>query len=289
MLHDWIQWLCSMEFEDQVALMLPFLMLDVPRYVLMGMLVWLLHRCRAAWRWLTGVSSTPRYDYSPSVCILIVGHNEADTIQKTLTSVADVYPDLQIIVVDDGSTDGMAQMAKEFARRHTGVTVLARPERGGKSSGLNFALPFVRAEVIVCLDADSFVARDAIWELLQPMQDPNVAGVSGNLIVRNPDVSFATRLQALEYRRSIFLGADDLRPAGDPGNHLRSRLGPIARPPCGACKAGTSALGKMATWRCGCENWAIKFASRPLPTVLPKCRPPGIACSASVAVGTGPS
>jgi cellulose synthase/poly-beta-1,6-N-acetylglucosamine synthase-like glycosyltransferase len=100
----------------------------------------------------------------------------------------------------------MARIAQGYANRHDRVTVLSRGERGGKSSALNFALPFVRSDVIVCIDADSHLEHSAIWELVQPMRDPRVAGVSGNLIVRNPDKSFVASLQALEYRRSIFLG-----------------------------------------------------------------------------------
>jgi cellulose synthase/poly-beta-1,6-N-acetylglucosamine synthase-like glycosyltransferase len=206
MFADWIRWLCSMRAESLMGLALPFLMLDVPRYVVSAIVVWVLVKLHGFRQRLTGGSPTGEFTYAPSVCVLIAGHNEADTIAHTLESVYDCYPDLEVIVVDDGSKDGMADAAGEFARTYPKIKVLRRAERGGKSSALNFALPFIQSDVIVCLDADSHIARDAIWELVQPLRDPRVAGVSGNLIVRNPEGSLASALQALEYRRSIFLG-----------------------------------------------------------------------------------
>ncbi|HEY6564837.1 MAG TPA: glycosyltransferase family 2 protein [Pirellulaceae bacterium] len=206
MCTDWIRWLCSMRPVELVTLALPLLMLDVPRYFLSGGIVWLQYRWVALRHLWNGTRAGFEYTYQPSVCVLIVGHNEADTIQHALASVQDSYPDLRVVVVDDGSRDGMRESAAEYARRVPGITVLRRAERGGKSSALNFALPFIDSDVIVCLDADSTLGPNAIWEVVQPLRDPRVAGVSGNLIVRNWHQSFVSAIQALEYRRSIFLG-----------------------------------------------------------------------------------
>jgi cellulose synthase/poly-beta-1,6-N-acetylglucosamine synthase-like glycosyltransferase len=135
-----------------------------------------------------------------------VGYNEAATIARTLSSVWGTYPDLEIVVVDDGSTDGMAEVARAFAHDHGGVTVVRRERRGGKSSGMNFGLALTQAEVVVAIDCDSYLGQDALERMVQPLRDPRVGAVAGTVIVRQPRKSLLVRLQAYEYLRSIFIG-----------------------------------------------------------------------------------
>lgn len=144
--------------------------------------------------------------YCPTVAVMIVGLNEGDTIKHALESVYDTYPKMELYVVDDGSTDDMAANAAEFAKTHKGVTVLSRKLRGGKSSAMNMPLPLIKAEVVVVIDSDSHLAPGAIWNIVQPFKDPTVGAVSGSVSARNPFVNLCTWLQAMEYRRSIFLG-----------------------------------------------------------------------------------
>jgi cellulose synthase/poly-beta-1,6-N-acetylglucosamine synthase-like glycosyltransferase len=156
-------------------------------------------------RWVRGTSRAPAYTYCPSVCLVIAGYNEADTIAAALTSLWGSYPKLEIIVVDDGSEDGMAAVAKRFARTHAGVKVLSRSDRGGKSSAMNTAMLFTRAEVIVVVDADSHLGPSALWEIVQPMADPKVGAVAGSVLARS-FTNLVTWLQAYEYLHNIFVG-----------------------------------------------------------------------------------
>jgi cellulose synthase/poly-beta-1,6-N-acetylglucosamine synthase-like glycosyltransferase len=112
---------------------------------------------------------------------------------------------MQIIVVDDGSTDGMGENARHFARDHAGVQVVSK-KRGGKSSAMNVGLALANGEVTIILDADSELSEDAIWRIVQPLADPSIGAVSGNVRVRNADHGLITRIQSFEYLRSIFLG-----------------------------------------------------------------------------------
>jgi cellulose synthase/poly-beta-1,6-N-acetylglucosamine synthase-like glycosyltransferase len=137
---------------------------------------------------------------------MIVGLNEGDTIRHALESVYDTYPRMELFVVDDGSSDDMAANAAEFAKTHRGVTVLSRKLRGGKSSAMNMSLPLIKSEIVVVIDSDSHLAPGAIWRIVQPFKDPDVGAVSGSVSARNPFVNLCTWLQAMEYRRSIFLG-----------------------------------------------------------------------------------
>jgi cellulose synthase/poly-beta-1,6-N-acetylglucosamine synthase-like glycosyltransferase len=140
--------------------------------------------------------------YCPSVSILIPAFNEEKVLRKTVEAVLEAsYPHKEIIVIDDGSTDRTHQIARSFC--DSGVKVIHRPN-GGKAVALNHGLQFARGEVIVIIDADSLVGKNALVELVQPFQDPEVAAVAGNIKVLNRK-NWLTKCQALEYVASINL------------------------------------------------------------------------------------
>ena len=205
MLTDWIHWLSSVPPSELILLLAPLIFLDVVRYSCGSLGGWLCDISLDLYQFVCGEKSTS-HQHCPSVCAIIACMNEADTIGHTLKSLWGSYPRLEIIVVDDGSHDGMAEVAQGFAREHDGVLVLRKPRRGGKSSALNFALPFTQADIIVGVDGDSHLVTDGIWEIVQPFADPKVGAVSGTVIARNPFTNLVTWLQALEFLRCIFLG-----------------------------------------------------------------------------------
>lgn len=207
---DWIHWLLSAPPEEIFWLHFPALLLDGPRYAL-GSLVVLMMDLWQRFTGRTGRNDFPaddggRYTYAPPIAVVLAGLNEADSVAATLASLWGSYPNMEIFVVDDGSNDGMADRAREFARTHPGVKVFRRQQRGGKSSALNFALSMTEAEIVVNVDADSVLGPQAIWEILQPFQDPTVGAVGGVVMVRNATTNLCTWLQAIEYRTGIFLG-----------------------------------------------------------------------------------
>jgi poly-beta-1,6-N-acetyl-D-glucosamine synthase len=204
-LTDWIHWLSSLHRDQLFGFLLGLLLTDVPRYALTKLALCLWDLLKAAWRWQAGAPAAT-FKHCPSVAVIVAGHNEEETIEATLASLWGSYPRLELIVVDDGSTDDMDGAARRFARTHDGVLVLRRPDRGGKSSGMNFGLQFTQAEVIVVVDADSHLGPNAIWELVQPLADPRVGAVAGAVVARNPFDSLATWLQAYEYLSTIFVG-----------------------------------------------------------------------------------
>lgn len=206
MLHGWLRWLSSLQATELLWILAPILLLDAPRYALGTLAVWVCDFSEQVVNALFGRESTRRFDHQPRCCAIVAGLNEAASLGQTLSSLAGSYPDLQIVVVDDGSTDGMSEVACQFAKTHPDTTVVRKPSRGGKSSALNAALPFTDAEILVCVDSDSHLGSGAVWEIVQPFVDPNVAAVSGTVLVRKPFVNLLTWIQALEYYRCIFLG-----------------------------------------------------------------------------------
>ncbi len=139
-------------------------------------------------------------DSGPMVSFIVPAYEEESCIERAIEALLDVdYPRCEVIVVDDGSTDGTLRVASRFSDR--GVRVVRR-SNGGKSRALNLGLFFARGEIIVCVDADSLVARDSLRELVRLFEDPNVVAVAGNVKVLNRS-RLLTRLQALEYIRDI--------------------------------------------------------------------------------------
>jgi len=139
-------------------------------------------------------------DHYPSMSILIPAYNEEKVLGRTIETVLEAsYPNKEIIVIDDGSTDRTYQVALGFA--HRGVKVLHRPN-GGKAAALNYGLLFAQGEVVVCVDADSLVGKNTLVELVKSFRDPEVAAVAGNVKVMNRK-NFLTNCQALEYIASI--------------------------------------------------------------------------------------
>jgi biofilm PGA synthesis N-glycosyltransferase PgaC len=205
-LTDWMHWLSSIPTDIKIWMCLPFLLFDGTRYTLALGLMCLYDCVLDAARWSIGRQEEEDWSYCPTVAVMIVGLNEGATIQHALESVWNTYPRMEIFVVDDGSSDDMSKKANQFARHHRSVTVLRRKKRGGKSSAMNMPLPMITSEIVVVLDSDSHLSDGAIWQLVRPFTDPRVAAVSGNVQARNPFVNLCTRLQALEYRRSIFVG-----------------------------------------------------------------------------------
>ena len=139
--------------------------------------------------------------YQPAVAVLIPAYNEEKVIERTVRSVLDSdYPNLRVIVIDDGSQDATLEVCREAFRKEIAegrVTVLTKPN-SGKADALNFGLEHVTEEIFVGIDADTVIAPDAISKLVPHFADARVAAMAGNAKVGNR-VNLWTRWQALEY------------------------------------------------------------------------------------------
>lgn len=135
---------------------------------------------------------------APPISVLVAAYNEraviASTLQAALSS--DVAP-LEVIVVDDGSTDGTADEVALVAALDSRVRLL-RQTNAGKAAAMNRALAEARGEVLVCLDADTVIAPTAIGRLVRHFSDPAVVAVAGNVKVGNR-VNLWTLWQSIEY------------------------------------------------------------------------------------------
>jgi biofilm PGA synthesis N-glycosyltransferase PgaC len=138
-------------------------------------------------------------DYHPLVSILIPAYNEEKVISRSLDSLLDLkYDKKEIIVVDDGSKDRTALLVSYYAQMYPNVVKLLRRPNGGKARAMNYGLLFARGQLVVVMDADSCLDRDAVDRVVAIMSDKNVHAVCGNIEALNRE-SFLTRCQALEY------------------------------------------------------------------------------------------
>ncbi|MEU8993309.1 bifunctional polysaccharide deacetylase/glycosyltransferase family 2 protein [Streptomyces caniferus] len=130
------------------------------------------------------------------VTVLVPAYNEEAGIESTVLSLlASTHPQMQIIVIDDGSTDDTADIAARIGDPR--VEVIRQPN-AGKAAALNTGLAHARYEIVVMVDADTVFEPDAVYRLIQPLAHPAVGAVSGNTKVGNRR-RLLGRWQHLEY------------------------------------------------------------------------------------------
>jgi peptidoglycan-N-acetylglucosamine deacetylase len=140
--------------------------------------------------------------YKPKVAVLVPAYNEEKVIERTIQGALDSdYPNLCVVVIDDGSKDRTLEVARNAFRAEVAagkVQILTKPN-SGKADALNFGLEHIGdAELFVGIDADTIIAPDAISRLVPHFLNPRVAAVAGNAKVGNR-TNLWTRWQALEY------------------------------------------------------------------------------------------
>jgi peptidoglycan-N-acetylglucosamine deacetylase len=137
-------------------------------------------------------------DPPPSATVLIPAHNEEGVIVQTVSSVlASDFPQLRVIVIDDGSTDDTGALLDANFSNDPRVRIIHQVNRG-KSAALNRAMAEANTEILVTIDADTEIEPDAISKLIRHFSDPGLAAVAGNVKVGNRS-RWLTRWQALEY------------------------------------------------------------------------------------------
>lgn len=134
----------------------------------------------------------------PRFAVILPAHNEERVIADSITSLLQSETNgFEIIVVDDGSTDDTCGVVRRAFADEPRVRLLTK-RNGGKSSALNYAIRLTDAEVVVCIDADTRLAPDALSKLLPHFADKKVGAVAGVVIVGN-HTTLLSRFQALEY------------------------------------------------------------------------------------------
>lgn len=142
---------------------------------------------------------------TPTVALIIPCYNEMYTIAATVESALALdYPKdkLEVILVDDGSTDGTPTAMAQFA--HNPQVTIIRKANGGKDTALNAGIAATSAELVGCLDADSFVEPSALREIVACFDTPEVAATTAAMSVHEP-ANLIQHMQNAEYTFGILL------------------------------------------------------------------------------------
>ncbi|MET8981173.1 glycosyltransferase [Streptomyces sp. NPDC004539] len=144
---------------------------------------------RRGFRWGPGAPVTE------PVTVLVPAYNEAKCIENTVRSLMESEHPIEILVIDDGSSDGTARIVEELAL--PGVRVV-RQLNAGKPAALNRGIANASHDLIVMMDGDTVFEASTVRELVQPFADPRVGAVAGNAKVGNKD-SLIGAWQHIEY------------------------------------------------------------------------------------------
>ncbi len=142
----------------------------------------------------------------PSVAIIVPCWNENTTVHATLESLLALdYPKdkLQVIAVDDGSTDTTWQEMLKY-KDHPQVSIFQK-ENGGKHTAVNYGIENTTSDFVTCLDADSFVAPDALKRMIYMFQtQPELMAVAPSIIIYKPKTHIQ-KIQKVEYNMGIYV------------------------------------------------------------------------------------
>jgi poly-beta-1,6-N-acetyl-D-glucosamine synthase len=162
------------------ALTILCLAVQLYHYAGYPLLLWLLARLRVT-------PSAPARIAPQSLSMVICAHNEAGVIAEKIENCRrlDPAPD-EILLVDDGSTDGTAAVAAQAVGEDGRFRIVTKPDRGGKSAAMTYGAGLTRGDVLLFSDASEMYDREAIRWLTAEFVDPTVGLVSGSHRVRPP-------------------------------------------------------------------------------------------------------
>lgn len=164
------------------------------------------HKVKESLRQLRIKKMQNGHEYAPLVSVLVPAWNEEVGILDTVRSLLDSsYPHVQVVVVNDGSTDGTEKIVKKFIRRNAATLrssdksiVYDYKLNEGKGEALNHAIKRSSGEIIITVDADSIADKDMVKNIVRYFADKNVDAVVGNVKVAG-EIGFLNLLQRLEY------------------------------------------------------------------------------------------
>ncbi|MFJ9025061.1 glycosyltransferase [Streptomyces sp. NPDC102259] len=206
----------------------------------------------------------PGFDWGPPVTepvsVLVPAYNEAKCIENTVRSLMASEHPIEVLVIDDGSSDGTARIVEDMGLPNVRVV---RQHNAGKPAALNRGIANARYDLIVMMDGDTVFEPSTVRELVQPFGDPKVGAVAGNAKVGNRD-SLIGAWQHIEYvmgfnldrRMYDVLGCMPTIP-GAVGAFRRSALERV-----GGMSDDTLAEDTDITMAMHRDNWKVVYAEK---------------------------
>lgn len=211
------------------------------------------------------------YPTWPRVPIVVPCYNEAPHIRDVVAQLLRTrYPSLEIILVNDGSTDGTADVLDELCGQRPRLRALHHETNQGKAVGLNTAALLAQGEYVLGIDGDALTDPDAVaWMVLRMRQSRDVGAVTGNPRIRNR-TTLLGRMQAGEFSSTIGL----IKRSQQMWGRLFTVSGVIAmfrrkallEVDCWNPQALTEDID--ITWRLQLKGWRVEFEPRALCWIL---------------------
>lgn len=167
-----------------------------------GLYFWL--HWERKWNWRP--YRPPQFPGQPLITILIPCYNEAEHGEETiLAALAQEYPNIEVIAINDGSSDGTAAMLDRLTAIHERLRVIHLAQNQGKAMALRMGAMASRSEYLVCIDGDALLAPDAVNYIAAPLvNNPRVGAVTGNPRIRTRSTLIG-RIQVGEFSSIIGL------------------------------------------------------------------------------------
>jgi biofilm PGA synthesis N-glycosyltransferase PgaC len=148
----------------------------------------------------------PPLPHYPPVSVFVPCHNEAANLHETVAALRALdYPEFEILLIDDGSTDATPALIDRYAREDSRIRAIHLASNQGKAVGLNTAAALARHDYFLCIDGDSLVDPHCLrWMMRQLLSSPRVGAVSGNPRIRTRSTLLG-RVQVGEFSSIIGL------------------------------------------------------------------------------------
>jgi len=141
----------------------------------------------------------PSESFQPKVSIIVPVKNEHNVVERLLKALVNLnYRNKEIILMEDGSTDGTPQICCEWAEKYpTLIKYVHNDESNGKPLAINSAARRATGEIIAIYDADTVVEPDILGKIVPHFKNADIAAIQGELEALNPDENIITRLSVL--------------------------------------------------------------------------------------------
>lgn len=221
-------------------------------------------------RW-EGKNTPPELTHFPQVAILIPCHNEETSIRDVIHQIAaNHYPSIEIIAIDDGSTDGTAAVLERVRTEVPQLRVITLTQNYGKAAALRMGVMATSAEYAMCIDADALLDKDALFWMVKHFQDgPRVGAVTGNPRVVNNKSLFG-RVQVGEFSSIVGMVKRTQRSVGRvftvSGVNAMFRV--AALHDAGYWSSETVTEDIDISWKLQLRRWDIRFEPRAVTWIL---------------------
>jgi len=204
-----------------------------------------------------------RLEEHPRVSFVIPAYNEEANIVETVEGVLAVdYPDFEVVVIDDCSSDNTLALLQPLADDGR-IRLVRKKVNEGKAMALNDALPLCTGELLLVMDADAIPDPGILHAMVPHFRSPRVGGVTGNPRVVNRD-SFLSKLQAIEFasiislmRRAQRVWGRIMTMSGVVGIFRREALQDV-----GYYSPEMATEDIDITWRLQIRHWDVRYESR---------------------------